>query len=127
MSAADALVVVRRQWNDWRDARVPLSALDGVHWDNESGGIYAIAPQYFLHGYISCHALGDQEFAHSCAHGSGPHRIKVCIIKKNNEPEVFAVLAAEAGERPPRLARQLTGSRPTAAKKTGRAVSRRKQ
>jgi hypothetical protein len=28
--------------------------------------------------------------AHSCQHGKGPHHIKICITKTDNEPIVFA-------------------------------------
>ncbi|MEX2205494.1 MAG: hypothetical protein WEF50_04625 [Myxococcota bacterium] len=96
-------IVVRRQWNDWRDARIPLSEFQGPHWDDESGGVHAVAPQYFIHGYVYCTSLGDQEFAHSCAHGRGPHRIKVCVVKKANDPKVFESLVAEAGPKPKRV------------------------
>jgi hypothetical protein len=95
-------VVIRRQWNDYRDARVPIGVFQEPHWSCESGGVNALAPQYFIHGYIYCDSLGDQEFGHSCAHGRGPHRIKVCVVRKANDPRVFAQLLAEAGPKPER-------------------------
>jgi hypothetical protein len=84
-------VNVRRQWNDWRTAVVELSALSGLHWDNYSGGVNARTPRPFIHGYIMCDEY-EGDLAHSCAHGMGPHEIKVCITKTDNNPEVFAAV-----------------------------------
>jgi hypothetical protein len=94
------MVRVRRQWNDWREANVPLSVIECLHWANKSGGVRAAAPQYFLHGYIWCDALEGAEFGHSCAHGRGPHRIKICITKKGNDPTTFYQLVKEVGPKP---------------------------
>jgi hypothetical protein len=38
----------------------------------------------------------EGEIAHSCEHGEGPHRIKVCIVQKDNTPAVFRRLEARA-------------------------------
>jgi hypothetical protein len=84
-------VKIRRQWNDWRIAEADLSDISNLHWDNVSGGVYARCPRNFIHGYISCDSyIGD--LPHSCAHGKGPHSIKVCIVKKDNDKEVFAAI-----------------------------------
>ena len=91
--AADLLIDVRRQWNDWRHASYRLSQIGGLHWDNMSGGLGASAPQLFMHGYVMCDAMESGELAHSCTHGPPPHRIKVCITKKGNEA-VFSELLA---------------------------------
>ncbi len=93
----DAAVVVRRQWNDWRRATVSLAALDRVHWDRWGGGVRAQSPRPFLHAYIRCDRILEGELAHSCLHGEGPHQIKVCIVKKDNMPEIFRHLLALAG------------------------------
>ena len=61
-----------------------------------SGGVQARASRPFLHAYISCAMLGDQEFGHSCAHGLGPHEIKVCIVESDNKPELYTRLRGEA-------------------------------
>jgi hypothetical protein len=89
-------VWVRRQWNDWKRARVRLSDLQGPHWDATSGGINARAPRPFIHGYIWCNQLLEGELAHSCAHGAGPHRVKVCVVKKDNIPSVVQPLIVAA-------------------------------
>jgi hypothetical protein len=95
-------VWIRRQWNDWRSAKVAYSAVQGIHWSDHSGGVQAQANRFYLHGYISCGVLGDQEFPHSCVHGRAPHRIKVCIVKIDNEAAIYEKLKAEAN-RPRRL------------------------
>jgi hypothetical protein len=59
------------------------------------------APQPFIHGYVWCTDL-DGEIAHSCRHGSGPHRIKVCVVKKDNSKEVWKILEAAVGPKPKR-------------------------
>jgi hypothetical protein len=78
-------VDVRRQWNDWKIASYRLSDVDGLHWDSVSGGVKARAPRSFLHGYVWCDGMIEGELSHSCRHGAGPHRIKVCITKRGNE------------------------------------------
>lgn len=53
----DAEVIVRRQWNDWRQATYRLSDLEGAHWGTLSGGVRVRTPQPFLHGYVQCDAM----------------------------------------------------------------------
>ncbi len=95
-------VWVRRQWNDYRKARYPLSELERPQWDWESGGVHAPAPQPFIHGYVWCNRMLEGELAHSCSHGAGPHRIKVCVVKKDNDRKTFERLIEQAGPRPKR-------------------------
>jgi hypothetical protein len=90
-------IKIRRQWNDYRIAEVECSRLSHLHWDNRSGGVGAPAPQYFIHGYVWCNQY-EGDLAHSCTHGEGPHEIKVCITKTDNEPKVFAKLKSIVGE-----------------------------
>ena len=70
-------VWVRRQWDDWRKALVPLRSLRNVAWSEVSGGVKAPTPRPFLHGYIYCNEIISGDLAHSCLHGPGPHSIKV--------------------------------------------------
>ena len=77
-------VLVRRQWNHWADAAVPLNKLEGLHWSDISGGVAVRSPRPFVHAYISCREIDDSDFGHSCRHGQGPHRIKVCVTKTVN-------------------------------------------
>ena len=62
-----------------------------------SGGVKARARREFIHGYVWCNAALDGSVAHSCRHGEGPHRIKVCVVKKDNTLSVFARLTQLAG------------------------------
>ena len=66
-------VWVRRQWNDYRIGAFRLADVSGLHWSNVSGGVHALAPREFLHGYVSCQDILYGELAHSCQHGRGPH------------------------------------------------------
>jgi hypothetical protein len=91
-----AKVRVRRMWNDWRVAEVDYEKIRNIHWDRFSGGVSIPAPQYFIHGYIWCDDY-EGELAHSCRHGKGPHHIKICITKTDNEPTVFAKIEKQAG------------------------------
>jgi len=84
-------VNIRRQWNDWRTAEVELCSLSGLHWDRYSGGVNAPTPRLFIHGYVMCDEY-EGDLVHSCAHGKGPHKIKVCIVQKDNDPNVFATV-----------------------------------
>jgi len=90
---------VRRQWNDWRQARYRLEDISGLHWTDVSGGVNASAPQPFVHGYVWCDGMIDGELAHSCQHGRGPHHIVVCITKKGNEA-VWSKILEQAGPSP---------------------------
>ena len=85
-------VWVRRQFNDYRDAKYELDAFESPHWDTMSGGVNAIALQPFIHGYVMCNEMIEGELAHSGTHGPCPHRIKVCVVKKVNDPDVYNYL-----------------------------------
>ena len=92
-------VRVRRQWNDnWRIGRVPLDKLDGLHWSRVSGGVKAPAPQPFIHAYVRCTDV-EGEIAHSCVHTPPPHRVKVCLVKKDNR-EIWPELLDKANSKP---------------------------
>ena len=92
-------VKIRRQWNDWRIAEIDFENLSNIAWDRYSGGVNVPAPQYFIHAYVSCDDY-EGELAHSCQHGKGPHNIKICITKTDNEPMAFAKIAKIAGPKP---------------------------
>ncbi|MBM4248784.1 MAG: hypothetical protein FJ149_05005 [Euryarchaeota archaeon] len=87
-------VKIRRQWNDWRVASVDIGKITSLHWDVISGGIGGKAIRPFIMGYVWCDDV-EGELAHSCMHGSGPHHIKVTVVKKDNDRVVWdAVLKA---------------------------------
>jgi hypothetical protein len=91
-------IKIRRQWNDWRIASVDHENIDTLHWDDLSGGVRGRAPSMFIHGYTWCDQVKG-EIAHSCQHGPAPHRIKVCIVKKDNL-EIWNKLIEMVGPRP---------------------------
>jgi hypothetical protein len=84
-ASAGAIVQVRRQWNDFKIASYRIEDIDGLHYSDESGGVYARSPRSFVHGYVMCDKMLNGELSHSCSHGPAPHRIKVCLTKKGNE------------------------------------------
>ena len=104
-SGDSAPVRVRRDWNDHRIGTVKWSDLRGPRWDSISGGEQNSTPQPFIHGYVWCDIV-QGDIAHSCAHGPGPHNIKVCLVKKDNSREVWNRLSAIVGPKPGR--RRLT-------------------
>jgi hypothetical protein len=99
IAEANPWVYIRRQWNDWRVGRVRYQDLWGLRWDWVSGGVNKPAPQPFIYGYTMCDCV-EGDVAHYCTHGTGPHRIKVCVVKVDNDPRVYAVIREMAGEKP---------------------------
>jgi hypothetical protein len=83
---------VRRHWDDWRTGAVQFKHLHDFHWDSVSGGVQRRSPRPMMYGYICCDDLVEGEVAHSCAHGPGPHRIKVVVVKKDNDPKLIKAL-----------------------------------
>jgi hypothetical protein len=100
VSDEDPIVTIRRAWSDQLCATVRLSSLTGLRWDISSGGVRAPTPQPFVHGYVWCDSLLDGELSHSCQHGPPPHPIKVCVVKKDNDPAVFRQILTIVGPKP---------------------------
>lgn len=80
----ETLVWVSRQWNDNRGAAFRLGDLERPHWSAVSGGVRVRANRAYVHAYVWCDAGVEGELAHSCLHGEGPHRIKVCVTAVTN-------------------------------------------
>jgi hypothetical protein len=105
----DVVIKVRRQWNRGRRiATYRLGDISELRWGRTSGGLRHRTPQLFVHGYVMCDAMIAGALAHSCAHGPGPHRIKVCLVRKGNEAVWNDVLAI-VGRRPDRKRQWTTG------------------
>jgi hypothetical protein len=101
----DVVIKVRRQWNRGRRiATYRLRDISELRWGRMSGGLRHRTPQLFVHGYVMCDAMIAGTLAHSCAHGPGPHRIKVCLVRKGNE-SVWKDVLAIVGGRPDRARR----------------------
>ena len=83
----EILVRVRRQWNGKKIATVRVADLRGFHWSQYGAGhkwrFGGVAPQPFLHAFTLCTQV-EGDIGHSCQHGPPPHKIKVCITRKDN-------------------------------------------
>ena len=94
------LVYVRRQPNDWRTASYRVDDVDGIRFSAITGGTQTLLSHDALCGYVYCDAMVEDELAHSCEHGEGPHRIKVVIPKSHNDPRLWAKLAGQEYREP---------------------------
>jgi hypothetical protein len=81
-------VWVRRRWNGKTRAQYWLSGLTGLHWtdvcDSEADGVLRRSAYLMVHGYVFCDEAVAGELPHSCTPSSFPHRIKVCVVTKDN-------------------------------------------
>lgn len=98
--AATELVSVRRQWNSWEMAEVYVGEVANPLWDVECGGVREAAPDAQIYGYVWCDAIVSGSLAHSCLHGTAPHSIKVCILRKDNSPRIYSHFVELAGPKP---------------------------
>ena len=89
-------VYVRRDWNDQGLGRVRWSDLHSPRWDRVSGGAQVENPLPLLHAYVWCDRVRG-EIGHSCAHGPGPHNIKVCMLQDDNNRRIWRRLLQLAG------------------------------
>ena len=79
-------VTVRRRCTDKQRAIYRVEDIAGLHMQEVNG---TVAKRLELHGYVWCDALLQGELAHECARGSGAHKIKVCVLRKDNSPAVY--------------------------------------
>jgi hypothetical protein len=94
MKTQDELLVrVHREWDSWRSAEVRLSDLRDVHWLQPGH-----APHPIVHAFVSCTSIVGGELPHNCEHGSGPHSVRVCVLKRHAIPVVYAELVRRAEE-----------------------------
>ena len=89
-------VYVRRDWDDRGLGRVRWSDLNSPRWDTVSGGTRVEGPLPLLHGYVWCDKVRGK-IGHSCAHGPGPHNIKVCMLREDNIGRIWQRLLVLAG------------------------------
>ena len=89
-------VYVRRDWNDRGVGRVRWSDLHDPRWDTVSGGAQVENPLPLLHAYVWCDKVRGK-IGHSCAHGPGPHNIKVCMLRDDNSRRIWRLLLNLAG------------------------------
>ena len=82
----DTLVAVRRHPLNYQTAMYRFGEVTALHWSTASGGVGTATSHLTLFGYVWCNAMASGELAHSCSHGPPPHHIKVCFVKKLNQP-----------------------------------------
>lgn len=96
----DEEIVVRRHWNGTDGAVFRLADVSEYHWSQTSGGqatgLGRVSPRPMVHGYVWCDREYRGELAHSCMHGPPPHRIKVCIVAKDNSRQVMTWVKAQS-------------------------------
>jgi hypothetical protein len=98
---ADTLVRVRRRWYNRKIGTVRLLDLEGFHWAPAGRGRYGRnSARWFLHAYMLCTKIVAGAVGHSCQHGPPPHRIRVCLTKKDNGA-AYVRLAALPRRPPP--------------------------
>ena len=89
-------VYIRRDWDDRGLGRVRWSDLHDPRWDTMSGGAQVENPLPLIHAYVWCDKVRGK-IGHSCAHGAGPHNIKVCMLREDNTRHVWGRLLASVG------------------------------
>ena len=97
---AAELVSVRRQWNSWEVAQVYVGDVSNPLWDVVGGGTKEPSPEAYIFGFIWCDAIVSGSVAHSCLHGTAPHSIKICILRKDNSPRIYNHFLALIGQKP---------------------------
>jgi len=89
-------VYVRRDWNDRGLGRVRWVDLHAPRWDAISGGAQVENPLPLLHAYVWCDKVRGN-IGHFCAHGAGPHSIKVCMLREDNSRRIWGRLLELVG------------------------------
>jgi len=89
-------VYVRRDWDDRGLGRVRWPDLHDPRWDTMSGGAQVENPLPLIHAYVWCDKVRGK-IGHSCAHGAGPHNIKVCTLREDNSRRVWGRLLELVG------------------------------
>ncbi len=95
------LASVRSDRDDWHVVHVSVVDLSDVHWDEAAKPSRHTTEQGpTLYGFTTCDAVIGGELPHDASsHGHPPH-VRDCILKDDNDREVFERLVLEAGPRP---------------------------
>lgn len=100
-----AEIVVQREWNGWRTARVRVSDLENVHWLQPPGALRPL-----IHAYVPCTAIQSGEVPHDCGGSGTPHSLLVCVLKCHVAPSIFERLSRDADASSPSHMRAAGGS-----------------
>jgi hypothetical protein len=87
----DMLITVRAEWKGWRQAEVRMLDVEDLHWFQPDR-----APHAFVHGYVLCTQLATGAIPHDCGRSAPPHRLLICVLKRDCLPTAFAELARRA-------------------------------
>jgi hypothetical protein len=98
---AGPLASVRPDPTDWHVAHVPLVDLSELHWDAATSTPGRAGDGPTLCGFTTCDRVVAGELPHEACARAHPHAVRVCILKDDNDRDVFDRLKLEAGP-PPR-------------------------
>lgn len=90
--ADDVLVTVRRRWNDPASATARAASLLGLRLRSDPGSMCGPRDRPFLYARIWCDHLSGAGPLHLCQAASAPHELEVCILQRDNPPELYADL-----------------------------------
>lgn len=93
-------VWVRRLWSDARSrTKCKVANLTDVQCESGEDQAFVPAAGLVLSARVPCDAFPYGELAHACESGTGPHQLRVSILRKDNDPLVFAWLRRVAASR----------------------------
>ena len=92
-------VRIRRQRTDYRIGETNFENLSGIHWDYQAGGLGLVSRTPNVYAYVQCDLIIG-EIAHSCQHGSGPHNIKVAVLKTDQSADAWNTILEITGPNP---------------------------
>lgn len=98
MDGNEKCIMIARQPADWQTMKVSLNDLEGIHWDNITGGIQIRTTHECIMAYTRSEEI-IKNVACSGMHDYSVNGIKVCIIKKYTKPEVYKELMRIAGHK----------------------------
>lgn len=115
MEDNELVVVIKRQPSDGFSSEILISEIEGVKWDNISGGVNKKQSGYSLYGYIS-YNLAKKLVKCSGMHDFGNNMAKICIPESANRGKYrkgYKELCERAGEKPGGI---IKGKRPKGGK-----------
>ena len=96
-------VLVCRSLGDYLFDEVDADQIEGVHWDDESGGIHKTSGGHALYGYLPYAVVEELNVKCSGEHNWGNNGAKICIpasANKNEYKEGYQYLVKHAEEKP---------------------------
>lgn len=97
LPGADALVTIRRRWDDPRSSRIARGYLKELRLRNDPGGVCSDFPRAFLSARVWCDQLAQHAGWHACQPATAPHELEVVVLEADNGALLFAQLSARRG------------------------------